>query len=418
MLGLVLLTIGAVAQQSKSALFIGNSYTAYNNLPGLTANLALSLGDTLTTDSNTPGGQTLLGHSTTGASINKISTRPWDYVILQEQSQIPAFGDAYYYSDMYPGGKRLDSLIHANDTCTQTLFYMTWGRKNGDAGNCGAIPDLCTYDGMQNRLRNRYLQIADTLGAAVAPVGMVWRHLRANFPLLELYNPDESHPSLAGSYAAACTFYAAMFHQSPVGASYTGGLSSTDAANIQQAAASIVFDSLATWMIDTATVKADFAAATDSNGLVSLSNNSTANYYWWLLTDSITSTDANPSFIYTGTDSIIDITLIAIKGCQADTATQSLRVLFEQAPDTVSAISAISANTIRIYPNPSNGVFTIEAAQGTLQLYNLQGQLLLSEEIVGPHHQTNLQHPANGTYQLVTTHQGIVTGRQKISIIQ
>ena len=36
-------------------------------------------------------------------------------------------------------------------------------------------------------------------------------------PEPELYFSDGSHPSPAGSYLAACTFYATLFHASPVG---------------------------------------------------------------------------------------------------------------------------------------------------------------------------------------------------------
>ena len=50
--------------QTKNVLFLGNSYTGVNNLPLLTYNLALSLGDTINYDSNTPGGYTYQGHST------------------------------------------------------------------------------------------------------------------------------------------------------------------------------------------------------------------------------------------------------------------------------------------------------------------------------------------------------------------
>jgi hypothetical protein len=46
--------------------------------------------------------------------------------------------------------------------------------------------------------------------------GIAWAQVRER-PELELYYTDGSHPSPAGSYLAACTLYATIFHQSPAG---------------------------------------------------------------------------------------------------------------------------------------------------------------------------------------------------------
>lgn len=54
----ILLALGttvASAQQHR-VLFIGNSYTSVNNLPEMTRQLALSLGDTLEVASSSPVG--------------------------------------------------------------------------------------------------------------------------------------------------------------------------------------------------------------------------------------------------------------------------------------------------------------------------------------------------------------------------
>jgi hypothetical protein len=106
----ILLFVGlqSIAQQTIKALFIGNSYTYYNNLPQLTANIALSLGDTLTFDSNTIGGYTFEQHSTNTTTITKITAQPWDYVILQEQSQLPSFPPSQVQADVLPFADSLD----------------------------------------------------------------------------------------------------------------------------------------------------------------------------------------------------------------------------------------------------------------------------------------------------------------------
>ncbi|MBK9318567.1 MAG: hypothetical protein IPM91_06900 [Bacteroidetes bacterium] len=133
-----------ISQQTK-ILFIGNSYTASNNLPQLFTDLALSMGDTVFVDSNTPGGYTFQGHTTNATTLAKINTQPWDFVFLQEQSQLPSFSPPQVAVDVYPYARMLDSLIYVNDSCTETVFYMTWGRKYGDAGNCANWPPVCTF---------------------------------------------------------------------------------------------------------------------------------------------------------------------------------------------------------------------------------------------------------------------------------
>ena len=82
----------------------------------------------------------------------------------------------------------------------------------------------------------------------------MWRDFLQNNPTVELYNADESHPSLNGSYLAACTFYAAIYHKSPVGAWKPTSMRSSLATAIQTQVANTVFDSLSVWRIDTSAV--------------------------------------------------------------------------------------------------------------------------------------------------------------------
>jgi hypothetical protein len=237
------------AGDTARVLFIGNSYTNVNNLPQLIKDVAASAGDVVIKDENTPGSTTFETHSADPVTLGKIAQGGWDYVVLQEQSQRPAFSDAQVEADVYPYAKLLDSLIIAGSPCAETIFYMTWGRKNGDAGNCAAFPPICTYSGMDSLLRIRYQKMANDNHAVVSPVGAVWRRLRGTNPGIELFNADESHPSVAGSYAAACAFYSVMFAKNPMNITSNAGVSPADAATIRAAAKAVVFDSLLYWKV-------------------------------------------------------------------------------------------------------------------------------------------------------------------------
>jgi len=219
-------------------------------MPQQVADLASSFGDTINYDSNTPGGATFSSHSTNATTLAKINQQEWDYVVLQAQSQEPSFPPSQVANDVYPYAQILVDSIVQNSLCTEPLFFMTWGRKYGDQQNCGVYPPICTYQGMQNRLRQSYLEMATTHNASAAPVGISWQNAMTLDSTIDLYISDNSHPSMYGSYLAACTFYSSIFKKSCVGSSFwPAGIDSATAVFLQSVASSTVLDSLATWNI-------------------------------------------------------------------------------------------------------------------------------------------------------------------------
>ena len=238
-------------QNIKKVLFIGNSYTYVNDLPTMLQQLALTMGDSINKDSYTMGGYTLQMHATDPSCLAKINSQKWNYVIIQAQSQEPSFDPDTVAVYTYPYAQTLVNQVKANDSCSQVLFYMTWGRKNGDAMNCASYPIVCTYEGMQYRLRQSYIEMATNNNAQVSPVGVSWRTIRQTDTTIELYQTDESHPSISGTFVAACTFYSAIF-QKPISSTFVPiGVDTIQAATIKQISSDIVLDSLTTWKIDT-----------------------------------------------------------------------------------------------------------------------------------------------------------------------
>lgn len=286
----------------RKVLFLGNSYTHYNNLPAMLAAAATSVGDTLVYDLYAPGGYTLAQHLNDNSAINKIKAGGWDYVVLQEQSQRPSFPQ-YSLAD----ANNLSSKIRQYNPCARPLFYMTWGRKNGDASNCSFWPPLCTYAGMDSMLHMRYLQMAKANHTEVSPVGATWKHIRQHFPGIELYDPDQSHPSVAGTYAGVCSFYASVFKKDPSSILHTAGLSAANAANIRQAAKLVVFDSLANWHFPDQPPKADFhyVSASGANEIQLINKSLRGDSYLWNFGDGDTSTLRNPTHSYPSNGSFL-----------------------------------------------------------------------------------------------------------------
>ena len=240
-------TLTAVGQSTKKVLFIGNSYTYVNDLPGTLRTLALGCGDTLNYEQSTPGGSTFQSHLSNNNTTSLIAKGDWEYVILQEQSQLPAFPISDVQNLCFPYAQQLCNLIRINNPNSEIVFYMTWGRKNGDASNCANYAPLCTYEGMDSLIYERYMIMAETNQAAVSPVGRVWHALRENHPEIELYSSDESHPSIAGTYAAAVTFYTILFRKSPSCITNNLTLNAATAQSIRETVEEIVFDQLDFW---------------------------------------------------------------------------------------------------------------------------------------------------------------------------
>jgi len=249
----ILCSITLFGQQTKRVLFLGNSYTYVNNLPQLLTDMAGSTGKTLIFDIHAPGGYYLGEHLTNPTSLAKIAGGDWDHVVLQDQSMALAYPSTYMNG--IPYSVKLDSIIKVHNPCAQTMFYSTWGRKPGDTYLC--TPPECpvdtwitrTYYEMDSTITSHYKVFADSVKAAMTPVGAAWRYIRQNYPTIELFQSDDSHPSLAGSYAAACCFYATLFRSDPTFITFNPGLSVTDATNIKYAVKQVVYDHLSAWNV-------------------------------------------------------------------------------------------------------------------------------------------------------------------------
>lgn len=213
-------------------LFIGNSYTYVNDLPGTLTQLACSGGHKIETDMAAQGGWTLADHAASTQTLDKLVQKKWDLVILQEQSEIPAM-ENYRAQSMYPAVRSLVSKIRGIGP--EPLLFITWAHSDG-------LPSAGyqSYFDMQNQLDVGYKEIAKELGVQVVPVGEAWMQGRLQLNPIDLWQADGSHPNEKGTYLAACVFYATIFQQSPEGLSYRGSLSQETAQTLQTLAANTV----------------------------------------------------------------------------------------------------------------------------------------------------------------------------------
>lgn len=232
-------TCAAESSSCLRVLFLGNSYTYVNDLPGTFARLAQAGGHQAETGMVANAGETLSQHVASSETRDGLASRKWSYVVLQEQSVTPAF-EGNRKQDMYPAARSLAAMV--TPTGATPIFFMTWAHRDGEPG--GGLPG---YESMQVQIDYAYTTIANELAVPVAPVGATWFVTRRQHPEIGLWQDDGSHPSQAGTYLAACVFYATIYRQSPEGLTYRGGVSEAAAAALQAAAAQEVLSNPKEW---------------------------------------------------------------------------------------------------------------------------------------------------------------------------
>ncbi len=338
------------AQTTKKVMFVGNSYIQYNNLPNLISQAAQTTNDVLIYDSNLIGGSSFIDHAFNQITINKINSNQWDYVVLQEQSQKPAFPINYVNYYVYPYATQLTQIITQNYACSVPIFYTTWGRQNGDPQIC--FNGVCSYEVMDNLLQERYHQMAVTNKGIISPVAQVWRYIRANHPNINLYTSDQSHPSLEGSMAAAYTFYAVIFRKDPTLVTFNGNLSTQTAAIIKHAVKEVVYNQLENYFVDVHDNFANFEFDISSESNIQFFNTAVnATNYVWNFGDGSFSSDQNPTHNYNQAGNY-NVTLnLTICG-----KTYSKTKLV-----TVSTLSNENfiKERVKVYPNPSSKLLNV-----------------------------------------------------------
>ena len=144
--------------------------------------------------------------------------RQFDTVIMMDCSQCPIHPQLKSVFHEYA---RKDSDIVVRSGARPVLF-MSWAYKDR--------PEMTAA------LAEQYTIAGNSNEALVLPAGLAFAKAISKRPDLELYQPDKRHPSLAGTYLAACTSYAALYKKSPVGNTYTAGIDPSIASFLQSTA--------------------------------------------------------------------------------------------------------------------------------------------------------------------------------------
>ncbi len=238
---LVLLSVKIYAEEPLNVLFIGSSLTFANDMPGMFRDLAEQAGKEVNVEEVTFGGQALRHIINSSFAIDKIKSKAWDVVILQDDA-IAAFPDMYSL-----GVKTLTSfksVIRESNPNANIIYQMAWGLKHGvNIQGEGYY----SYEELFQKLYDGTLYFANQMNFIVGPVGKAWNTSISQNSGIELFSSDNSHPALPGSYLAACVFYSTIFGESVENNSYYSSLMEKDAVFLQKIASETVLSNTELW---------------------------------------------------------------------------------------------------------------------------------------------------------------------------
>ena len=226
-----------------SVLFIGNSYTYYHDMPTqIFDQIARAAGYEPNVISVTCGGYSLEQHAdpqnTYGLKVASYllpkNINMFDFVVMQEQSQRPAYNNR---APFYDAVRTISAKAQAINA--KPILYSTWGRRSDskDLKSMGLTNESMTW-----RLAAGYSAIGEELNIPVGHVGLAFYEVYTGNSGIELYDDDATHPSYAGSYLAAMTLFSKMTGIDPTTVDFVGELTEAEAAVLKQAAKNAVFN--------------------------------------------------------------------------------------------------------------------------------------------------------------------------------
>jgi hypothetical protein len=230
-----------------SIVFIGNSHTHFHDLPEIVRDIASSIGDDLYVEMSAPGGYEFERHFKDPATLAVLSSRQWDYIVLQESGWRVALPPVEANIQVYPFADSLKKQIQKFNPSAELILYVTHGYEQGvltigEAQWCEWDPTVCNQDGMSKRIQETCKELARRFEAEPAPCGPMWQILKTKNNNLQLFEPDGVHPNINGSYANALCIYSVIRKQRLVNVYIPAEIDSETAQLLQKTVADALFD--------------------------------------------------------------------------------------------------------------------------------------------------------------------------------
>lgn len=223
-------------QEVKSMLWVGNSFFYYNNSMhghvGQLLNAEGQKGNRSTSATISGSGinwhdmeahfkpNAVGSYSFVGDNEVRFNTfeRPFDATMMMDCSQCPIHPKLQ--SIFYEYAKKHSETLRKHGS--EPILFMSW-----------AYSDVPV---MTEQLAAEYTKAGQQNNALVVPAGYAFANSVSKRPDVSLIIADKRHPSLAGTYLAACTVLASVYKINPIGSKYLAGLSPEVAKHLQTVA--------------------------------------------------------------------------------------------------------------------------------------------------------------------------------------
>lgn len=220
-------------------LFIGNSYTYYNNFCATFTNLCNIAGKSVSVRQVTKGSHSLSQVANPkdleGARVrNLLSTQKWDYVVLQDRHRYPIKKPQRIANAI----ETLQPYITASGA--KMILFMSWAPLKGHRDYKKLSHIVPTKAAYERKLKETFTNLAAKYNAIVAPVGTAFSKCQKKYPNIRLIRKDKSHPTATGSYLSACVMYQTIFGTPAKGLTYKANLPAARAKKLQRIAATVM----------------------------------------------------------------------------------------------------------------------------------------------------------------------------------
>jgi hypothetical protein len=347
-------------------LFIGNSFTSVNNLPQIFSDLSINSNKAVIVASHNPGGvsvgdinQGTSAHMNNPIVYELIRSNDWNYLVLQDNQ-----GRFVYSYGVFPSSSLVieghiqirDSLLF-HHPCAKMIWFAGWGPKDG-------YPPLAeTGIALIDSIYNNYRFLLDTAKQIIAPIGPAWQRIINSHPSINLWGVDDVHPSIFGSSLTANVIYSTIYKSNPTESSFIpNGISTVEDSILKNLAYQTVIDSISFTGLSLQTPEISINEDTLSiNGFVSCD---------WYLYD---------VFL----ESNFGVLNISLNGNYSAIVYDQNNCEFHSNSVTISSLSLnyiTEKEKFSIYPNPSDGYFTIknDSEIKSIQIFNSIGNEIVN----------------------------------------
>jgi hypothetical protein len=359
----------AKAQAPTRILFIGNSFTAANDLPSIVRDLYTAEGLPIEVRSYAPGGISVgdvamgtAAHMNNPAVFELIRNMDWTYVVLQDNQGRFALDSARFpstaASKVIEGHIKIRDSLHYYHPCAKMVWFSGWGFQDEDTSMIDAIT-------------TNYRVLNDSAKDVIAPIGPAWKTSILTRPDYTLWSPDGAHPDITGSYLTAAVIYGTTSGRDVSGNPFNYALPPTDANYLKTIAQKTLVDG-------------EIRTKSNLRGIenVSLGWDGTQlkgmpgfKQYRWYREHKLAAITTTPTYTPAISGNYImwvqDGDNSWMKSCSKDITV------------TTTSIDDLDPNkhTITVYPNPANDQVSIKdipANVSSLQLFSLTGQRVLT----------------------------------------